>query len=75
MYAVNNAIYIVPEHRGLGVALLVYSERELVKRGARVALLNVKKVFDWGKVASALGYEATDTVYQKFIGGLNGTYS
>ena len=66
----NDVLYVHPNKRGgrTGLNLIKYSEVELKKLGVHSILLHIKKSFDWGNVAERIGYEAVDTIYQKWIG-------
>jgi len=71
-HAIANTVYMDPAHRnGSGIRLLQFAESELRDMGVRVLSLDVKRINDWGRIAGSLGYEATDTKYQKYIGGLH----
>lgn len=68
-YASMDAIYVVPQYRGLtGPALLRYSERALQGEGVKVISLNVPLANDWTALAERLGYERTEVQMRKRIG-------
>ncbi len=72
LHAIANTVYMDPAWRdGSGIRLLQFAESELRDAGVRVMSLNIRRINDWGKIAGALGYEATDTVYRKYVGGLH----
>jgi GNAT superfamily N-acetyltransferase len=69
-YGVNDAFYVRPENRGgIGRALMKYCEEELIALGCQVITYNIKKSLDWSSLAVSEGYEDTETLYQKWVGG------
>jgi hypothetical protein len=66
----TDMFYILPEHRnGCGAKLLLMAEKTLKERGVAKATISVKLKQDHTELLEALGWSATDKVFQKVIGG------
>lgn len=69
IYANNDVLFIDPEERGMaGIKLIRFAEADLAAQGVQVVCLHVKAYNDWGVLAKRMGYDPTDTVYQKWVG-------
>ena len=68
--AMNDIHYLAKDKRGsmVGIELLQYAEEKLKGCGEQTLGLHIKKVFDWGRIAERIGYECTESTYQKWIG-------
>jgi hypothetical protein len=63
--------YLAPEYRKWhnGLLFLQFIENSLKERGAQLLVVGTKLSRDLGKVYEFLGYEETDRVFRKWIGG------
>ena len=65
-----DVLYLAPEHRGGGTAvrLLRMAERDLVARGVSKVVYHFKLEHDQQALMRRLGYEPTETLYEKVVG-------
>lgn len=70
LYAVNDIIYVAPEHRvkGLGGELIKYSEEELSLEGVSVIIMNTKVKAPFDNLLENMDYKLVERSYGKFIG-------
>lgn len=68
--AMNDILYVDPAKRGgkTGLSLIKFSEMKLKDLGVHSIGLHIKKSFDWGNVAERMGFECTESNYEKYIG-------
>ena len=71
LFAANDVIYLVPEHRGsmVGSELMMYAENKLKEVGVDVLVVNTKTHVPFDSVLTRLGYTHIENTYSKFIGG------
>lgn len=70
--AQNDIFYVTPSRRGyfIGRKLLKeYAEGELRREGVQDIVLHIKLAHDWHVLAEHWGYEPTDILMHKWIGG------
>lgn len=67
--AMNDILYVDPDKRGgsVGIQLIKFSEKMLKEIGVNSIALHIKKSFDWGNVAVKMGYECTESNFEKYI--------
>lgn len=65
--AVQDAVFIDPDHRGFGKDFLLYCENELKNIGVHVIYNHIKASYNIGPMLEKLGYELVDLVYGKQI--------
>lgn len=63
--AKQDIIYVHPDHRGVGLYLLRYSEEELKKIGVHIISQHVKAAHHFGPSLVRMGYELQDLMYTK----------
>lgn len=70
LFAVNDIIYLAPEHRKgfVGVKLIKYAEKDLKKFGVSVFTINTKVHKPFDSVLERLGFNLIERVYSKYIG-------
>lgn len=69
LYANNDVLFIEKQARGtVGLGLIRFAEAALKAEGVQVVMLHVKTYNDWSPIAERMGYEATDRIFQKWIG-------
>lgn len=66
IYAQNDVLFVVPEHRGCGGRLMVATEREAKERGAQIMLWHAKpdSVLD-RKLDQSVRYSVQDILYSR----------
>lgn len=66
LYALQDALYVVPEFRGkASIQLIRESTARLKELGVVVVLQNVKVTHDFGPMLERMGYEKTESVYSR----------
>ena len=70
LFAVNDIIYLVPEHRKgfVGIKLIKYAEKDLKNFGVSVFTINTKVHKPFDSVLERLGFNLIERVYSKYIG-------
>lgn len=70
LFAVNDIIYLAPEHRkGLvGYKLIKFAENDLKKMGISVLVVNTKVHKPFDPLMERLGFNLVERVYSKYIG-------
>jgi len=68
MWAANDVIFMLPEHRGHGRYLMTFAEEELRALGANVISYHVKVALDWGVALKRRGYTHLDNIWVKYLG-------
>lgn len=68
LQALQDLIYIMPEHRGHGVQFIKWCDEKLKDIGVEVVSHHVKTMHDWSKVLIAQGYAHTENVFSKRLG-------
>ena len=70
VFAVNDVVYIKPEHRKgfLGIKLMKFVEQELRMIGVSKVYYHIKKEHNWGKIMERLVYIEEEVNNSKIIG-------
>lgn len=71
VFASNDIIYLHPDYRkGLtGVKLIKFAEKCLIQDGVSVMVINTKVKNPFDPVLERLGFNLTERVYSKYLGG------
>lgn len=67
-YAFQDAIYILPEHRGFGLKFIKYCEKELKESGVNVIFQYVRPSFDFSNLLTRMGYGVEEVCFSKRLG-------
>jgi GNAT superfamily N-acetyltransferase len=70
LFAVNDIIYLDPEHRKgfVGIKLIKFAEEDLKKFGVSVFTINTKVHKPFDSLMERLGFNLIERVYSKYIG-------
>jgi len=67
IFALQDILYIKPEHRGFGYSFLKWCNEQLKTDGASVIYYSVSLNFNYGSLLKRLGFRLADHVYAKEI--------
>ena len=68
-FAVNDILYVHPDHRGVNVAtFLNHCEEQLVSEGASVVTYHMKEQKPFHELMQWLEYDHAEHVYTKYVG-------
>jgi GNAT superfamily N-acetyltransferase len=65
LQAVQDVMYMMPEHRGRGGALINFAEDSLRAEGVQAVYQHVKEAFNFGPLLERLGYVPIERVWVK----------
>jgi GNAT superfamily N-acetyltransferase len=70
IFAVNDVIYLSPEHRKgfVGAKLIKFAEKDLKELGVSVLVINTKVHKPFDSLMEHLGFGLIERVYSKYIG-------
>lgn len=69
LMAMNDLIYILPEHRGYaGAKLILESHRFMVALGAERIMWHIKPGNDWSSVLAKMGYKQEEIMMGIYVG-------
>jgi GNAT superfamily N-acetyltransferase len=70
IYAVNDVIFIHPDHRdgSAGYKLIKYAEQRLSNMGVSLMMINTKTHQPFDKLLERMGFNLIERVYSKYIG-------
>ncbi len=63
--AVQDIIFVDPDHRGFGAKFIKWCDNELKEIGVQVVYHHVKKKLNFGPMLERQGYELIDLIYGK----------
>lgn len=63
--ATQDAIYILPTHRGFGVSFIKYCDAELKKLGVKRVYHAIRPSFDFTNLLLRIGYDVEEVVFSK----------
>lgn len=63
LQAIQDVIFILPEHRGFGKKFILWCDKQLREEGVEVVYHHVKKEHNFGPMLEKLGYELIDLIY------------
>lgn len=66
--AVQDGLFIDPEHRGFGMKFLRWCDTQLRNEGVQFVHHSVSVLKDFGQMLERLGYEKSETVYRRRLG-------
>ena len=61
--AIQDILFILPEHRGRGLAFIDWCDQQLKAENVQVVLHHCKAAHDFGRALMRLGYEKIDIIY------------
>lgn len=65
LQAVQDILYIHPQHRGIGGRLILFADEALKEEGVEVVYQHIKAAHNVGRLLERLRYELVDLVYAK----------
>jgi len=65
LQAVQDVLFIHPEHRGVGTRLIKWADEQLRAEGAQVVYHHVKKEHNFGALLERFGYKCVDLIYAR----------
>lgn len=74
LQAVQDILYVRPEHRGTGLRLIRYADEQLRAEGVQVTYQHVKHEHNFGPALERMGYELIDLIYGKRLDEPAGRY-
>ena len=63
--ASNDAIYLLPEHRGVGGKLIKFVEKCLTDKGVRFYSIAIKPQIDFSPIVKRMGYKLMESHYYR----------
>jgi len=71
IFASNDILFIHPDHRkgSAGIRLIKYAESKLKEQGVSVVMINTKTHAPFDPILNRLGYQNTERLHTKYIGG------
>ena len=65
LQAVQDVLFVHPDHRGSGAKLILFCDNELKKEGVQVVYHHIKVEHDHPSMMARLGYKFVDKIYSK----------
>lgn len=65
LQAVQDVLFIAPEHRGVGMRFVAWCDLQLQGEGVQAVYHHVKAAHNWGRALERQGYELVDLIYAK----------
>jgi len=65
LQAVQDILFVHPDHRGQGLRLIRYADRYLKAEGVQVVYQHIKAAHNFGPALERMGYELMDLIYSK----------
>jgi GNAT superfamily N-acetyltransferase len=67
LQALQDVIFIHPEHRGHGKKFIAWCDEQLKSEGIQVVYHHVKKAHNFGPMLERMGYELVDLIYARRV--------